>query len=229
MAGYSGKAMSRNAVIAYAYGEKPISKWTKKAILEEVALYEEEHGCNFPQIRKLTLAELKEELLSNSSWHHTSTLYNCTDFYAIDTRGIERLTPERVNKIITERTEKSGCVKNRNKNALELAKDLYEKIIIIFESGVTGLKTASGIRRKIDSGKLDLDETYKKALDVLCEKEQKKVNAWMRLPVDHCRHKSVVEFENNKEAYIRKNYASDYSPNCKMVQEFKQIFLNQEI
>ena len=36
MAGYFGYSMSNNAVDAYGNGEMPISKWSKKAIMEEV-------------------------------------------------------------------------------------------------------------------------------------------------------------------------------------------------
>lgn len=36
MAGYCGYSMSNNAVDAYNDGEKPLSKWTKRAIIEAI-------------------------------------------------------------------------------------------------------------------------------------------------------------------------------------------------
>ena len=36
MAGYNGWSMSNNAVMAYKDGEKPLSKWTKKDILDAI-------------------------------------------------------------------------------------------------------------------------------------------------------------------------------------------------
>lgn len=37
MAGYNGYSMSNNAVTAYSNGEKPLSKWTRSAILTAIA------------------------------------------------------------------------------------------------------------------------------------------------------------------------------------------------
>ncbi len=91
MSGYYGYSMSNNAVAAYLDGEKPLSKWTKKEIISRV---EDECEINFPieKLKKLSLAELKKLCLKKSSWHHTSSRYNCTDFYDIDVSGIESLT-----------------------------------------------------------------------------------------------------------------------------------------
>lgn len=83
MAGYHNYSMSNNAVQAYNSGEKPLSKWTKAAIIE--ALQEQEAPAAFIQaIKKQPSAALKEELLYRSSWHHTSSRYNKTDFYSVE-------------------------------------------------------------------------------------------------------------------------------------------------
>ena len=37
MTGYNGWSMSNNAVQAYEDGEKPLSKWTKKTLVYELA------------------------------------------------------------------------------------------------------------------------------------------------------------------------------------------------
>lgn len=82
-AGYHGYSMSNNAVAAYEDGEMPLSKWTKTAILNELV----ELDAN-PEIielaKKMTVKQLKDIFLYKSSWHHTSKMYNKTDFYSVN-------------------------------------------------------------------------------------------------------------------------------------------------
>lgn len=96
MSGYYGYSMSNNAVAAYECGIMPMSKWTKSAILAEC-------GAKAEMLSKLTVAELRRELLYFSEWHHTSCHYNATDFYAIDYDKLEEFTEERVAEIIASR------------------------------------------------------------------------------------------------------------------------------
>lgn len=103
MAGYNGYSMSNNAVSAYINGEKPLSKWTKQELL--CALGEKERLC-----KKLTTNELRSEFLKKSSWHHTSSMYNRTDFYRINVDAVEEITAERVEEII-ECREKPAVAK----------------------------------------------------------------------------------------------------------------------
>ena len=82
-AGYHGYSMSNNAVEAYENGEKPLSKWTKSAILTELA--ELDAPVEVQNIAKtLSLDVLKDLFLYKSSWHHTSKMYNRTDFYSVN-------------------------------------------------------------------------------------------------------------------------------------------------
>ncbi|NCB03227.1 MAG: hypothetical protein EOM67_13900 [Spirochaetia bacterium] len=84
-------SMSVNAYDAYLSGEMPLSKWNKKGILKnaesilsgdkDITLEEKQYRMGV--LSKLSLSELKE-LLKNSSWHHTSSRYNKTDFYTVD-------------------------------------------------------------------------------------------------------------------------------------------------
>lgn len=110
MAGYNGYSMSNNAVDAYNNGEMPLSKWTKAAILEAVhtAVDDGEAVINFDLdlLKKVKVAELKEFLLYKSSWHHTSSRYNRTDFYSLDVDRLEELTAEDVLKMSEKKTEK---------------------------------------------------------------------------------------------------------------------------
>lgn len=82
-AGYYKYSMSNNAVDAYANGEMPLSKWTKTAILRE--LQDLEVSQDIIKIAKtLPLTDLKAIFLYKSSWHHTSKMYNRTDFYSVN-------------------------------------------------------------------------------------------------------------------------------------------------
>lgn len=90
MSGYHGYSMSNNAVTAYATGEKPFSKWTKKAMLSEIA--EQIDEGIYPEsvlddVKQMDTAQLKE-FLRHSSWHHTSKFYNRTHFYSLDVDAI---------------------------------------------------------------------------------------------------------------------------------------------
>jgi len=83
MAGYYNYSMSNNAVEAYERGEMPISKWTKKAIMEELSKcnVKPEHMAAF---KTMSINELRDKLLYSCGWHHTSKYYNRTEFYSFE-------------------------------------------------------------------------------------------------------------------------------------------------
>lgn len=93
---YVGYSMSLNAAIAYENGEKPISKWTKEALLSAA-------GEKAEMLKKLTTSEIRDLILYRSSWHHTSSHYNATDFYAIDEEKVEEITENTIQRIISGR------------------------------------------------------------------------------------------------------------------------------
>jgi hypothetical protein len=95
-AGYNWyRGMSNNAVSAYAEGKMPISKWSKKLILEKVA----EFYPNVLDIAKSSsLQLLRSTFLYKSEWHHTSKYYNVTDFYGFDEDLDEPDIMEELNK-----------------------------------------------------------------------------------------------------------------------------------
>ena len=77
--GYIGYSMSVRAKEAYENGEKPLSKWTKAAI---IAALKNARGEEFANVAKeYPLSVLKEVCLEWASWHHTSKHFNKTDFY----------------------------------------------------------------------------------------------------------------------------------------------------
>lgn len=94
--GYSGFSMSNRAVEAYNNGEKPLSKWTKKAIIEAITEYSDENEVTFPVdiLIKTPAPVLKELVLVRSSWHHTSSYANPTEFYSVDFDKLLALSKE---------------------------------------------------------------------------------------------------------------------------------------
>lgn len=106
--GYSGYRMSNRAVEAYAAGEKPFSKWSKADIVSAVSDLKPELAND---IARLNLEELRRIALYASSWHHTSSYCNATDFYSIDEDSIEDLTVAEINRIISTREKKEKAPK----------------------------------------------------------------------------------------------------------------------
>ena len=98
MAGYKGYSMSNNAVAAYKNGEKPWTKWTKNDILNEISNLKLKASIN--DFKNMPLKLLREECLYYSSWHHTSSYYQKTDFYSINQEYISELTTEKINEKI---------------------------------------------------------------------------------------------------------------------------------
>lgn len=102
--GYKGKSMSINASWAYDRGEKPLSKWTKATIFEEI-----ECSCDdipaekLNMLKKLTVPELRDNFLRYVAYHHTGSFYNSTNFYRLDVDRVESITIEKIVEIISDR------------------------------------------------------------------------------------------------------------------------------
>ena len=76
-----------------------MSKWTKVAILEEIKCAIGEGlvlQVSLEDLAQLPAAELKARFLFQSSWHHTSSYYNETNFYALDWESLEKVTEEQI-------------------------------------------------------------------------------------------------------------------------------------
>lgn len=90
--GYVGYSMSVRASEAYDMGEMPKSKWTKQNMLAAIAEWCETEGvedCRLDVIGKMTKDEMFGRFFYRSSWHHTSKMFNATDFYSLDEDEIE--------------------------------------------------------------------------------------------------------------------------------------------
>lgn len=89
--GYSGYSMSNNAVAAYEIGEKPLSKWSRSALIDAAREIDSEKA---ELLERVGANALRAHLLRYTGWHHTSSMYNRTDFYGIDEQVLKALTPE---------------------------------------------------------------------------------------------------------------------------------------
>lgn len=94
--GYHGHSMSKRAAAAYRDGEKPISRWTKTAIVTAIGEWEESNNRLMTvDYQSMTRDDLIDRYIRYSSWHHTSTMINVTSFYSLsdslltaDSRGM---------------------------------------------------------------------------------------------------------------------------------------------
>ena len=79
--GYINFSMSERAAQAYEAGYKPLSKWTKTDIIENVI----EFGAwTENELKKYPKQVLVECFLTYKEWHHTSKLFNETMFWGIN-------------------------------------------------------------------------------------------------------------------------------------------------
>lgn len=87
--GYVGCSMSKRAVMAYENGEKPKSKWTKRAMLDEIEAYCRLFGMPYGgEFSKMKKDEIFSEFFEWKSWHHTGKYANETDFYGLNEEAL---------------------------------------------------------------------------------------------------------------------------------------------
>ena len=114
--GYDGYSMSNNARNAYDSGEMPISKWTKSEIINAV------HNIDPTKaelIRKIPLAVLRQKILRQTSWHHTSSMYNRTDFYSVDEDRVRSLSKNIVDTWDTTKKNVESTIERGNFEYIE--------------------------------------------------------------------------------------------------------------
>lgn len=123
MAGYKGQSMSNNAVKAYENGEKPISKWKKSEILNQIKELmdngELSLNCRLEYLKKLPGEVLKKICLYISSWHHTGKHFMVTYFYSLDIDAIKELTDERLQEAVSDYREQQKQLKQEKENETE--------------------------------------------------------------------------------------------------------------
>lgn len=124
MAGYYNYSMSNNAVAAYENGEKPISKWTKTEIINAL-ISEGISSDKINLIKKLSAKSVKAHCLRCSSWHHTSSHYNRTDFYEVFVPFVENESIGTIEGwLLSDQTEKSAS-KQQKESLPQKAKVIY--------------------------------------------------------------------------------------------------------
>lgn len=212
--GYRGHSMSNRAVKAYNRGEMPISKWTKKVLLEELAevAYDNDIELENVGLNRLTLKELQTAFLENSSRHHTGAFYSTTNFYSITEDAASQMNKEYVERIISARPKKSAkteekkAAEDKKKELRSQAAAVYDKLHIIYTVGTTGLKTQRGVVKRWTSGIMDLDAEYAKTVEFVRKNDAAKVNGWRKLPATHWRQRFVADFDADIDRYIEKMY-----------------------
>lgn len=103
MAGYMGFSMSNNAFDAYMNGEKPMSRWKKQDILDELEGNVPENVLEVA--KKMKADDLRNACLVRTSWHHTSEYYNRTDFYSV--RDFDEITVGLLHRYVSEAGKKT--------------------------------------------------------------------------------------------------------------------------
>lgn len=121
--GYIGNKMSVRAYEAYESGEKPLSKWAKKDIIECVL-----NVRNDFQEKELKIysKEVLKVFLICSSWHHTGSYFNETNFYSLDLDFIELSKIEIIQAL--ERKKKNLKNEKEEKKSLKLQKCIFKYI-----------------------------------------------------------------------------------------------------
>lgn len=108
--GYSGYRMSNRAVSAYENGERPLSKWTKADILNDI----KKRGFDntlVNDLKKLSKKTLMSVALYKSSWHHTSSYCNETDFYAINDSRLYKITNKELKELYEQDAREKAAKK----------------------------------------------------------------------------------------------------------------------
>ena len=159
--GYDGWSMSNNARDAYERGEKPLSKWRKADILDELKKIAPD---KVSMVEKYNLETLKKYLLTRSAWHHTSMYYNETDFYSLDESYIEDFSADDVKKWVPvvaknkKSTEFIGSIEyiewSGTRNHLKATNKKLENVLIEEKGSFYIVKDKNGkelLRKKINS------------------------------------------------------------------------------
>ena len=122
--GYHGYSMSKRAYNAYADGEMPKSKWTKKAMLAAINEFADDNDLIVPSgLSKMKKDEIFNAYFANSSWHHTSMLCNETDFFALINlkEEFDHMTSE---QIAAKNAAKKAAIAAKNAEKAELEEKL---------------------------------------------------------------------------------------------------------
>lgn len=127
--GYVGCKMSERAKEAYDSGERPMSKWNKWDIICE--LENDLDDDAIAKLSKYSTQALKNVCLEWTSWHHTGSYANETDFYqVIDGRDAD------LDQMFMDLDAEEKCLKDERKQKKDEKKKVdMTEIKCYFEYG----------------------------------------------------------------------------------------------
>jgi len=207
--GYIGKSMSVRAEKAYQLGEKPLSKWTKKEIIEEVEEIVEEMEINnfsMDNFKKLHLTTLKTYILKHSGWHHTGALYNATNFYEININYLNTLTDDDILVLIEDqkkpkRPAEEIRAEKAKREQRKLDRELREERMKLFKYQKK-YKSENGFLNAITDKRINEKELKVLRQEKITEKRKELGRLWEKqLPKDHWNWKSINN-DDFIESYI---------------------------
>lgn len=208
--GYIGYSMSVRAGEAYKSGERPISKWRKSDIVEEIKELELDN-FSMDLLKKLNLKTLKNYVLEISSWHHTGKLFNETDFYSIDVNYLENLTDERILELIEEQNpspltiaEKAEKKAIRDKKKAEQEERKKQRELKAEKEKLFKYQARfKTLNRFLSSENIDLIELREIRSKKIEEKREELTRMWKnQLDPDHWNWKNIND-DDFIDSYIR--------------------------
>lgn len=122
--GYINQSMSVRAAHAYEAGYKPLSKWTKADIIDNVV----ESGIwTEGELKKYPKKVLANMFLEYQEWHHTSKMFNQTAFFGINLNEAETHDVEALDQLLADyKNEATEEKKNKEQTIIEKAFIRYE-------------------------------------------------------------------------------------------------------
>lgn len=223
--GYDGYSMSNNARTAYEDGEKPKSKWTKAEILKAV---EDIDASKVDLVRKVNAETLRNRLLIRTSWHHTSKMYNATDFYDIDVDKVQELTAQSVSMWAKSIIEKPGIYSFKGdihylewggtRNHPRATEKVLENVDIQRKGQFYIVLNNQGreiLRKKIDSNGtwvVDYSEEKRKAKEIKEQDNKRRQNSSRRANIFYNKMKGKLSRSSSGNLYVagRKPSRLDY-------------------
>lgn len=101
---YIGNRMSERAFNAYQEGAKPLSKWTKREILDLIDSVDSDLS---KKLSKVSKKKLQETFLVCTSWHHTGSYFNKTNFYEFNVGAVEDFDQSMIHSLFEKNEIKS--------------------------------------------------------------------------------------------------------------------------
>ena len=169
--GYISNKMSVNASLAYDNDEMPISKWTKKAIIEFLS----EERPDLVEKAQQQPHYILITFLTNTSIHHTGALFNQTRFWTFQTDWFANADQAEFDKIIEARKARNSKTiaeqteLKRQKEARQLMRTTRERQEKLFK--FSSYKTLKGFLNGL-TPKLEAELTAKRAEKIVERREQ---------------------------------------------------------